>query len=44
MLNKFEYPEVPPYIDNESDTYEELPFINDSPLRTDNAKLQKTTI
>lgn len=28
------YPEVSPFIDNESDIYEELPTTEDSPLRT----------
>jgi len=39
-----DYPEIIPFIDNESDIYEELPTENDSPLRTNNVKLQKTTI
>lgn len=34
-----DYPEISPYLDNESDLYEELPTVNDSPLRISYAKL-----
>lgn len=37
MLFNTDYPEISPFIDNESDIYEELPDTEDSPLRTKNA-------
>lgn len=39
MHHNLEYPEIPPYLDNESDLYEELPVIEDSALRSNNVKL-----
>jgi len=33
------YPEIYPFIDNESDIYEELPATEDTPLRIINVKL-----
>lgn len=39
ITDEISYPEISPYLDNESDIYEELPPNDDSPLRIGYVKL-----